>query len=334
MAEPTDMTLEPPPEHASDDSQSGLSAPLLAAAAATAALAAAALITHFRSSRAERGNPPAGRIVEIDGLAVHYLEKGGGPPLVLLHGNAVMLDDFVASGLIDLAAERYRVIAFDRPGFGRTARPRDRVWTPQAQAALLRQAFGRLGIEQPVVLGHSWAALVALALALEHPREVRGLVLLAGYYFPTPHPELPAVAPQAIPVLGDLMNHTVSPLIGRAMLPSLLAKMFEPQPVPARFTAEFPAELMLRPSQIRAFAEDAALLIPAAEALEESYSALRLPVQLLAGSEDRIVDAAQQSARLARTVPRSELVIMPGCGHMLHHFAQEAVIQAIDAAAR
>src|SRR5690606_13428524 len=152
-------------------------------AAGGAAVAAAFVV--YRARRAERENPPKGRFVEVGGVRLHYLERGQGQPLVLLHGNGSLIPEFEISGLIDRAARHYRVIAFDRPGFGYSERPRGRRWTPEAQAELLRQALVQLGIGQPIVLGHSWGCLVALALALLQPTAVRALVLLGGYYFPT-----------------------------------------------------------------------------------------------------------------------------------------------------
>src|ERR1700709_2262316 len=96
-----------------------------------------------------------------------------------------MIPDFQSSGLIDLAAEHYRVIVFDRPGFGHSSRPRDTIWTPHAQADLLAKAILRLNVQHAIVLGHSWGASVAVAMALKHPELVQALVLASGYYFPT-----------------------------------------------------------------------------------------------------------------------------------------------------
>ena len=79
------------------------------------------------------------------------------------------------SGLVDLAAKKYRVIAFDRPGFGHSDRPRSTVWTPEAQANLLNAALIKMGVSQPLVFGHSWGTLVAVALALKYPRNVRSI---------------------------------------------------------------------------------------------------------------------------------------------------------------
>ena len=106
---------------------------------------------------------PPGQFVTVDGLPVHCIVHGRGRPVVLVHGNGTMAEDFAISGLIDRLAARYRVIAIDRPGFGYTARPRHRVWTAQAQAVLLHRVLEQLDVERPLVVGHSWGTLVALA---------------------------------------------------------------------------------------------------------------------------------------------------------------------------
>src|SRR5215203_5762483 len=82
-----------------------------------------------RALEGEQTPHPPGRFVEVDGLRVHYFVKGKGRPVVLIHGNGTMAEDFVICGLVDQLAKRYRVIAVDRPGFGHTERPRHRVWT-------------------------------------------------------------------------------------------------------------------------------------------------------------------------------------------------------------
>jgi pimeloyl-ACP methyl ester carboxylesterase len=93
-------------------------------------------------------------------VRLHYVERGTGRPLVLFHGNGSMIQDFESSGLIDLAAKSYRVIVFDRPGFGHSSRPRNVVWTPEAQADLFANALERLNVRRAIALGQSWGASV------------------------------------------------------------------------------------------------------------------------------------------------------------------------------
>jgi len=206
-----------------------------AIAIAAALLAATALVNRHFAREAERKNPPQGRFIEVDGVRLHYVVPGRGRPLLLLHGNGTMIQDLQSSGLIDLAAQRYRVIAFDRPGFGHSSRPRGTAWGPDEQADLLRKALEQIGIKRAIVLGHSWAASIAVALATRHSGFVDALVLASGYYFPISRLDLATPSLPAIPGLGDVLVHTVSPILSRLMWPTLLRKLFGPQQVPAKF---------------------------------------------------------------------------------------------------
>jgi pimeloyl-ACP methyl ester carboxylesterase len=287
-----------------------------------------ALVNRQLANKAERDNPPAGRFLEVNGVRLHYVERGSGDPLVLLHGNGSMIQDFESSGLIDLAAKNYRVIVFDRPGFGHSDRPRNVVWTPDAQAELIEHALARLGVSNAIVLGHSWGASVAVALALKYPGLVRGLVLASGYYYPTARPDVVAMGAPALPLIGDILSHTLSPLITRAIWPLMMKKIFGPRSAPRKFEA-FPKEMALRPSQIRASAAESALMIPDAFHQRNQYANLKMPVVIIAGEQDRLIDIDTQSARLHSDVSQSRFHRVPGNGHMIQQTATDQVMSAI-----
>jgi pimeloyl-ACP methyl ester carboxylesterase len=304
------------------------------AGSVAAAMAGMALWNTYRARKVEREHPPHGRFVTVDGVRLHYLERGGGRPVVFLHGNVVTAEDFELSGLLDLAAERQcHVVAFDRPGFGYSDRPRGAMWPPARQADLLRQAFARLGIERPIIVGHSWGTLVALALALDHPDAVSGLVLLSGYYHPTLRADVPLFSLPAIPVIGDLIRYTVGPLFGAALLPLAARGMFSPLPVPDRFAKGFPYGVPLRPWQIRAEAQDTATMVSAVAAMRRRYRELHLPVVIMAGTEDRVVNHRKHAVRLHQDIAQSALRLVPGVGHMVHHAVPQQVVDAIEASA-
>jgi pimeloyl-ACP methyl ester carboxylesterase len=296
----------------------------------SAAAAATALWVEVQARRAERDNPPAGKFVYIDGVRLHYVVRGEGPPVVLLHGNTVTLADFHASGLIDQLARNHRVIVFDRPGFGHSTRPRDRLWTPSAQAELFHSALTVMGVKRPVVVGHSIGTLVALAMALNQPAMVDSLVLIGGYYYPSIRLDALLTAPVALPVLGDVLRYTVTALTGRAVLNRMVQGMFAPAEVPPCFFSMLSREMMLRPVQLRANAEEAAFMMPQARALARRYHELRLPVTLIAGGADKVVDFEAHSRRLHSEVPQSQLHIVPHGGHMAHYLAQDLIESAVD----
>ena len=137
---------------------------------AALALAASAVLIQRKSRAVEADYPPLGTFLDVDGVRLHVLMRGKGEPLLLLHGNGSNVLDLELSGLLERAAERYQVIAIDRPGFGYSSRPRGTVWTPQAQARLIHRALAQLGVVRPIVAAHSLGTQVALALALAVPR--------------------------------------------------------------------------------------------------------------------------------------------------------------------
>ena len=305
----------------------------VAAIATGAALALTALANYRLAKKAERDNPPVGRFVESDGVRLHFVERGQGEPLVLLHGNGSMIQDFESSGLIDMAAAEYRVIAFDRPGHGHSDRPRTSIWTPEKQADLIRAALVRMHVQSAIVLGHSFGCAVAIALALKYPECVRSLVLTSGYYYPSARLDVVPMAQPAVPVVGDVIRYSVSPILSRLMWPRMTRKAFWPAHVPGKYNA-FPKELAFRPSQIRASAAESALMIPHALVVSGHYPNLKMPVVIVAGAQDQLVDTDDQSARLHVDVAHSAFHRVPGVGHMVHQTVTSLVMAAINEAAK
>jgi pimeloyl-ACP methyl ester carboxylesterase len=292
-------------------------------------LAASYLYVRSKSRQAEQEYPPQGKFVEVDGVRLHYIERGQGPVLVLLHGNVVFSGDFEQSGLVDRAAERYRVIAFDRPGYGYSERPRSTVWTPENQARLLHHALQEIGVDSALVVGHSWGTMVALAMALEVPDFVRGLVLLSGYYYPSLRLDAPLMSPPAIPLIGDLLRYTITPIQQRLTWPLSTKRMFWPQKIADRFR-ELPVWLMLRPKQLRAAAAEAALMVPSAMMLSRRYPELKVPATIIHGTRDKMTNFGHNAERLHERLDHSELILEPGTGHMTHYAHPEKVMEAID----
>jgi pimeloyl-ACP methyl ester carboxylesterase len=292
-----------------------------------------AIVNYAVARWAERKHPPEGKFIEVNGTRLHYSDRGTGRPVVLLHGNVVTGADYNTSGVAERLVGKYRVVVFDRPGFGHSERPRGRKWTAGEQADLIHAALVQLKVEPAVVVGHSWGTLVALALAERHSADVAGLVLLSGYYFPTPRLDALLVAPAAVPVLGDILRHTISPVFGWLNMPLMKRIMFAPAPLTERFKREYSTALALRPSQLRATAADGALMMSDAKALSARYGELAMPVAVVAGSRDKVV-SPDHAERLRGAVPDATLRTVEGAGHMVHHVATQQVVEAIEEIAR
>jgi pimeloyl-ACP methyl ester carboxylesterase len=175
------------------------------------------------------------------------------------------------------------------------------------------------------VVGHSFGTLVGIELALRHPDLIRSIVLMSGYYYPSARADVVVASIPAIPIIGDLDRYSVAPILGAAMRPLVERKLFAPTAVASSWD-KFPFAMTLRPSQLRAEAAEAALMIPAAASMSRRYKDLIVPVQLISGEGDRVVDHANQSARLATAIPNATLSTLKGVGHMIHHTATDRVI--------
>jgi len=305
---------------------------LPATAAAATAAGAAALFTIWRTRRTESEYPPAGRLVTARGVRLHVVDRGDGPPVVLLHGLRGSTRDFEYS-ILDALAERYRVIAVDRPGYGYSERPGARGDSPVVQAELLHDALGRLGAERPIVVGHSMAAAVALAYAVGYPADTAAVVTLCGHVLPFDgFAAGPLAALATAPVLGRLLAATVLAPLGLLVAPALLRHVFRPQEPPAGY-ARAATLLALRPRAFVASAEDRRSMDDGLRSIYAEFPGLRAPLVIVTGRADHVLSPAE-SLSLHRLVPGSAFVMLPGSGHMPHFADPEAVIAAIDRARR
>jgi pimeloyl-ACP methyl ester carboxylesterase len=260
--------------------------------------------------RAETAYPPIGQFVTTEGVAMHYLERGSGPPIVLIHGSDGVLQDFVMAGLVDRLAADYRVFAFDRPGHGYSGRPLDEPLTVGLNARLIHGAIKALGIEKPIVVGHSYGGAVALQYAVDYPDDAAGLLLLAPGAF-SQSPDLPPL-----------------------MVPALNRDAFYPEPTPPAAYLELMRNLGVRPKQFTAYTQEWKAHHQSMTALAQRYGEIRLPVTVIAGAEDRLTPLDDHARPLQRAIPGATLTVLPNTGHEVHDQHPEAVVEAIHSLAR
>lgn len=306
----------------------------LPVAALAGLMALGAVATLIIALRVGALYPPAGPFVEVKGGRLATMQAGpvDGPPVVLLHGaSANSADPMGGIGYL-LAARGFRVVAFDRPGFGWSDRPGGGADAdPAAQAELVAEALVRMGIGPAIVLGHSWSGALALALALDHPERVSGLLLAAPVGMPMPGPiTLPWYWTLALkpPVLW-LLTHTVGPPVALYFLREAGRRVFQPEePVPG-YVETSRAALVLRPETLLANVQDLVGLPPALAAMSPRYGSLQVPTTIVSGAADPIVRPDLQAKPLSRAIPGARLVMLPGVGHMLHYTAPDALADAV-----
>ena len=137
-----------------------------------------------------------------------------------------------------------------------------------------------MGVEKPIVVGHSWGTLVALSMALRDPAAISGLVLVSGYYVPTARLDVALQTPASLPVIGQALRYTIMPLLTRLTAKLAFKKMFSPLEVSPEFLAIYPLGLACRPSQLKSVADDTVEMPVAAARLRERLSEIRPPIYI------------------------------------------------------
>lgn len=274
----------------------------------------------------------ARRSVPVEGGSIAFAETGEGPPVVLIHGTLMALED-VWLPLAPLLADRHRVVALDRPGHGLSMRRRLVDASPWRQARAIREALERLGLRRPVVVGHSFGGTVALCLALSDPEAVAGAVALAPLCFPEPRLEQALFGPRSVPGAGDELATILSGTLDRAMLPLLWRAIFLPQAVPPGFAERFPWPYACGAGRMIAEGEDAMSIWTAMGRAAAAYPTCRVPVRILGGTADIVVNNALHGFMAAALMPDARFAWLQGTGHMLHHFHPDRVVAEVEALA-
>ncbi|QJU60688.1 alpha/beta hydrolase [Sphingomonas sp. AP4-R1] len=285
-----------------------------AAAAVGAVLGAGFLFSALTRRRSERVAPPTGRFVTVDGARLHVVEAGSGPPILIIHGLGGQLRHF-SYALLARLADTHRVILVDRPGAGHS--PRIAGYGIAQHAALVARLIEEMGIDRPIVVGHSFGGAVALALALDHLRLVRRLVLIA----PLTQPDMVVHQPfkaflAARPWVREAACTTVAVPLGAAIRHRAHRATFWPEPIAPDFDVAGGGALVLRPATLAAGFEEISTAAIQLASMAPRYPQIDMAVSILFGRGDQVLDPAIHGARTAEAIPGARLEMIEG-GHML-----------------
>jgi pimeloyl-ACP methyl ester carboxylesterase len=277
--------------------------------------------------------PFARRITLASGELYYYdCGKASAPVLVLIHGLGDEADTW--RRVFGPLSERYRVIALDLPGFGRSAQLQ-RPCTVAAYARVIAGLLQTLAIPHATLAGSSLGALVAQRLALAAPDLVERLVLIDGAL-----PTRNSLPPRALwafltPGLGELAYVSLrrSQDEAYATLRPYYADLDGLPEVEQTFLRERVWARVWSDSQRQAFfsvlrwlAIDTATRGPA---YLRALADCRVPIDLIWGEHDLIADRTLALATLA-VAPNANLHDLAGCGHLPHQEQPAAVIDLIS----
>jgi pimeloyl-ACP methyl ester carboxylesterase len=280
--------------------------------------------------RAEELVPAEGRFLDVAGARLHYVDVGSGPAIVMVHGLGGQLRNF-SYALVDLLKDDYRVIVVDRPGSGYST-PTGAMPSIVGQGAIIADFIEKLGLDRPLLVGHSLGGAISLAVGLDRPHLVRALALIAPLTQPLEKvPEsfrglarIPAGARLAFAqVLGTPLSRLTSA--------KTLEGIFAPEDVPEDFVTRGGGALSVRPIAIAAAAADLAGANDDVTVMAGRYAGIDVPTRILFGRQDAILDPAWNGHRTAAVIPDAKIDTIEG-GHMIPITAPEACARFVRAA--
>jgi pimeloyl-ACP methyl ester carboxylesterase len=280
-------------------------------------LLAGALFSAYVARKVNQAFRPA-EWIEVEGERIQYRSLGVGPAIVMVHGLGGQSRNFDYLPLAELA-RRWRIVLLDRPGSGLSPRRDDGKAGITAQGRLVAQFIRALRLPQPPLLvGHSLGGAIALSAALQDPDAMAGLALIAPLThfsrdIPAPFRAL-AIRPRW---LRRLFGQTLAVPLSILNSRRALAFIFGPDAAPADFPVRGGGLLGLRPSAFEAASADMAGVEQDLPGQQQRYGALRLPVRVLFGDADQVLDWRAQGETLRSVLPQVDLRLVPGAGHML-----------------
>lgn len=286
--------------------------------------------TFLKTKNIEKHYPPVGNFVstldnEVD---VHYLREGTGIPVVLLHGRDGTLQEFTLS-IFDDIADKYEAIAFDRPGYGYSKCLNPDKLTTKQQAKIINEAINKLGIEKPIIIGHSYGGAVMLQYLLDYPDQVRGGISLAGVSYVDEPPTESFYALPRYPIIGHLLTHTLVLPLGNIIAPNIYEQAFSPTEPPEKYV-EVISSLYLRPEQFKATSYELSHMYDSVNLISDYYKQITTPVTIIFGDTDEMLEYKRDGERLHKELPNSEYILIENGGHKIHHSHSNIILNELD----
>ena len=291
------------------------------------------VFTAMTARAVEKALPRRGIFVEIDGNRIHYVDKGDGPAIVMIHGLGGQMGNFTHS-LLDLLTGEFRVIVIDRPGAGYSTRAPGASARLKVQGDVLAKFIRSMGLKRPLLVGHSLGGAIALSIALDHPECVGGLALIA----PLTHVAKTVPAPFGILAIGSktlrrLVAWTVATPAGILRGKEALATVFRPDAPPADFATKGGGLLSLRPRSFFAASSDMMAVGEDLPGMIDRYASITAPISMLFGTDAGIVDYRKHGVAMKERIATLNLELIPG-GHMLPVSAAKKTAEWLAVAAR
>jgi pimeloyl-ACP methyl ester carboxylesterase len=244
----------------------------------------------------------------VDGVRLHYQEKGNGLPLVLLHGYTA--STYVWKEVFEPLAQRYRVIAVDMKGFGFSGKP-DGDYTRRTQSELVVKLLDYLKIDRAILCGNSMGGEVSLNAARYHPQRVSALILVDSQGVTVNDGASVAPGVAGWPIVGPLLT-AVALTSDSLVRDGLKLNYFDDSKVTDEAVAAYYRPLKTRGGQRAAFL---ARQQASQRSIEPEVGKIQQPALIVWGAQDEVIPV-EAGRKLNSLIAGSRLVVFDRCGHV------------------
>jgi haloalkane dehalogenase len=261
----------------------------------------------------------------IDGAAVHYVDEGSGPPMLLLHGNPTW--SFLYRDVIKGLRDRYRCIALDYPGFGLSRAAPGYGYTPAEHAAVVEQLVSHLDLTDVTLMVQDWGGPIGFAVATRNAERFSAFVIGNTWAWPK----------------ADLGTRIFSGLLGgpiggylilqrnafiEKILPANVKRRELPRDVMDAYRGPFPTPQARRPMHV--FPREILASRPFLSQIERDLPKLSDRPALLVWPTKDVAFKERERKRWEQAFPDHRTVILDGAGHFIQEDAADEIVSAIS----
>jgi pimeloyl-ACP methyl ester carboxylesterase len=276
-----------------------------------------------------------GSHIEIDGIKIRYYQLGKGQDIIFVHGASSCLEDYLP--MAQFLSTKYRVTLYDRPGCG-FSDVNSNYYSLQGNAVILKDLIDKLGLKNPLIIGHSYGSGVSLAFYDANPNVARGYILMGICAYPYEEikyaerlfDELVIGNAVVNPIFGNVFAKMIMSLSGKQTYKDIFTKVFLPAKMSEEYIANSFSNWYSDPRIFITLFRNAWGFDKDIRKIYKNYPKMETNLTIIQGEKDFFIETLPSAKRLNTEIEKSKMILLPETGHMVFFQNPNIVIQEIS----
>ena len=268
------------------------------------------------------------QFIDVLNQQIRIYQTGGGQAVLLIHGLPGCIEDW--EPIMPELSKRFHVIAYDRPGHGFSS-ANNLKYNLEHNADIAFAIIHKLGLNNPIIVGHSYGGIIALAMAVRDISTIKAFVSVSPIISTKGKPDL-IFKLLTTPLMGSALRLFIK-LFGHNMVKKGMDVAFDPNQrnMPQDFIDKRCLIISL-PNNIATTSREKMSIFPDLSSITNHYGNIKKPLFIIHGSRDRVVPVGDVIL-LHENIPGSKLFLFKETGHMVQYAKPVELIKVIEEAA-